>query len=479
MGERRRRRISIGARIELGNRTLLTVHATTKRHGERSMEESLEQKLKGWANPVEMMRNAQTGPYIFPIAPEFSNWADEQEAWFTSAVLFDLSKHMTDIYFEGPDVRKLLERLAVNSFKNFGPNRAKQIVCCNEEGYVIGDAILFGLEENKVNISGRPSVPNWVAYHAETDDYDVTVRRDIRSVEGGQRKTFRYQIQGPNAMAIIAEAADGSLPRIKFFHIGQFSIAGCEVNGLGHGMARTQGLEIFGSAEHGEKVREALTEAGKAHGLREVGARAYSTVSPESGWIPSPMPALYTESMQGYREWLAADGFEGSLSLGGSFKSDNVEDYYQTPWDLGYGMHVKFDHDFVGRAALEEKASQSHREKVWLVWNDDDIVRIMRSVLGTGDRFKYLEAPGSQYSACPFDSVLKDGKLIGLSTYNCYTSNVRAWFSLAMIDETEAVDGAEVTVVWGEENGGTDKPVVERHVQTEVRAVIRTERPVG
>ncbi len=124
------------------------------------MEESLEQKLKGWANPVEMMRNAQTGPYIFPIAPEFSNWADEQEAWFTSAVLFDLSKHMTDIYFEGPDVRKLLERLAVNSFKNFGPNRAKQIVCCNEEGYVIGDAILFGLEENKVNISGRPSVPN-------------------------------------------------------------------------------------------------------------------------------------------------------------------------------------------------------------------------------------------------------------------------------------------------------------------------------
>ena len=36
-----------------------------------------------------------------------------------------------------------------------------------------------------------------------------------------------------------------------------------------------------------------------------------------------------------------------------------------------------------------------------------------------------------------------------------------------------------LSFVWGEENGGTDKPVVERHVQTEVRAVIRTERPVG
>ena len=443
------------------------------------MSQSLEQKLQSWNNPVEMMRNAPTGAYIFPIAPEFSNWADEQEAWFKSAVLFDLSKHMTDIYFEGPDLMRLLSDLAVNTFSNFGPNKAKQIVCCNEEGYVIGDAILFGLAKNKVNISGRPSVPNWVAYHAETGDYDVTVTRDIRSVEqGGRRKTFRYQIQGPNAMDIIETAADGPVPKIKFFNIGQFRIAGKDVNGLGHGMARAKGLEIFGASEDGEAVRDALTEVGKAHGLREVGARAYSTVSPESGWIPSPFPALYTDSMKAYREWLSADGFEGSLSLGGSFYSDNVEDYYQTPWDLGYGMHVKFDHDFIGREALEKIADGPHREKVWLVWNDEDVQRIFAGMLGDGERYKYMETPGSQYSACPFDDVLLNGETIGLSTYNCYTSNVKHWFSLAMVNQAHAVDGTEVTVVWGERDGGSDKPVVERHVQTEVRALIRTERPV-
>jgi len=439
--------------------------------------ESLEQKLKGWKNPVEMMQNSETGPYLFPISPEFSNWRDEQEAWFKSAVLFDLSKHMTDIYFEGPDLMRLLSDLAVNSFKNFGPNKAKQMVCCNAEGYVIGDAILFGLEENKVNISGRPSVPNWVAFHAETGDYDVTVTRDIRSVEGGLRKTFRYQIQGPHAMDVISAAADGPMPKIKFFNIGQFSIAGCKVNGLGHGMARAKGLEIFGPSEHGEKVRAALTDAGEKYGMREVGARAYSTVSPESGWVPSPMPAIFTDSMKAYREWLPADGFEGSLSLGGSFYSDNTEDYYQTPWDLGYGLHVKFDHAFLGREALEKIAEQPHREKVWLVWNDEDVVRILASMFGDGDRYKHLEAPGSHYAACPFDKVLQDGQLIGLSTYSCYTVNVGSWFSLAMVDQGNAVDGAEVTLAWGEENGGTNKPVVERHVQTEVKATIRTSRP--
>ena len=440
---------------------------------------SLEEKLQSWKNPVEMLRNAPTGPYVFPIAPEFTNWADEQAAWFQTAVLFDLSRHMTDIYFEGPDLLRLLSRLAVNTFKNFGPNKAKQMVCCNEEGYVLGDAILFGLTENKVNISGRPSVPNWVAYHAETGDYDVRVTRDIRAVEGaGQRKTFRYQIQGPNAMAIIEAAADGSLPPIKFFNIGQFTIAGREVNGLGHGMARTQGLEIFGPSEYSEEVRNALIEVGKAHGLREVGARAYSTVSPESGWIPSPMPAIYTDSMKAYRQWLPAEGFEANASLGGSFYSDNIEDYYQTPWDLGYGMHVKFDHDFIGRKALEQIANTPHRKKVWLVWNDEDVAKIFASMLGTGDHYKYMEAPGSQYSSLPFDKVLRDGKMIGLSTYNCYTSNVRHWFSLAMIDDAAAIDGTEVTVIWGEQDGGSHKPSVERHVQTEVRAVIHTARPV-
>jgi hypothetical protein len=32
--------------------------------------------------------------------------------------------------------------------------------------------------------------------------------------------------------------------------------------------------------------------------------------------------------------------------------------------------------------------------------------------------------------------------------------------------------GTEVTLVWGEEDGGSAKPVVERHRQAELRAVV-------
>jgi glycine cleavage system aminomethyltransferase T len=161
--------------------------------------------------------------------------------------------------------------------------------------------------------------------------------------------------------------------------------------------------------------------------------------------------------------------------MGGSFVSDGIEDYYQTPWDLGYGGLVKFDHDFVGRAALEELADRPHRRKVWLRWNDDDVTRIFaKSMFGTDDRAKSLETPMSVYSTLPFDTVLSGDRIVGLSTFSGYTVNLRGWVSLAMIDEADARDGAEVMVVWGEEGGGTSKPAVERHVQTNVRATIST-----
>jgi vanillate/3-O-methylgallate O-demethylase len=69
-------------------------------------------------------------------------------------------------------------------------------------------------------------------------------------------------------------------------------------------------------------------------------------------------------------------------------------------------------------------------------------------------------------------------ELVGISTRSGYTVNVGGWSSLAMVDEHYAVDGTEVIVAWGDPDGGTAKPAVERHAVTEVRAVLST-RPLA
>ncbi len=437
---------------------------------------NLEDLLGAGQSPVELLRNSQAGPNVYPGVPaEFTNWLDEQQAWQRTCVLFNQTFHMADLAVEGPDALKLLSRLGVNSFEGFVAGHAKHFVPCTPDGHVIGDVILFALAENAYNLVGRAPALNWITYHAETGGYDVRVELDQRSAlrSDGRRKSYRFQVQGPSAMHVIEKLLGHAPPELRFFHMTTVTIAGRSVRALRHGMAGQPGWELFGPWEDGEAVREAIVTAGVEFGLRQVGGRAYSSNTLESGWIPSPLPAVYSgESLRPYREWLPADGYEGSASIGGSFASPRIEDYYFTPWDLGYGNYVKFDHDFIGREALERMAEGEHRHKVTLALEDEDVTRAIGSMFQKSGRAKFIDWPSAVYSMHPYDRVTVDGETVGISTWVGYSSNEGKVLTLAVVDAEYAEPGTEVTFVWGEGDGGTAKPTVEAHVQTEIGAIV-------
>jgi len=335
--------------------------------------------------------------------------------------------------------------------------------------------ILYALGENRFNLVGRAPALSWITYHAETGGYDIEVELDQRWAlrTDNRRKSYRFQLQGPNAMQVIEKALGGPPPELKFFHSTTVTVAGRTVGALRHGMAGQPGWELFGPWDEGESVCEALVSAGEEFGLRQVGGRAYSSNTLASGWIPSPLPAVYSgDELKAYREWLPATGYEGSASIGGSFVSDDIENYYFTPWDLGYGHYVKFDHDFVGRDALERMAEGEHRQKVTLALDDDDLTRTIGTMFERSERAKFVDWPSAVYSMHPYDRVVVDGETVGVSTWIGYSSNEAKMLTLAVLDAEHAEPGTEVVLVWGEEDGGTRKPTVEPHVQTEIRAVV-------
>ena len=440
---------------------------------------SLDALLLESTNTVELLRNSQIGAYIYPVVPnEFTSWRDEQRAWRESVVLFDQSHHMAELMIEGPEAFAMLQTLAPNSFGNFPVNRAKHFAPCGHSGHVIGDVILFRLAEEQFLIVGRVPTINWVQFHGETGGWDVRLDRDDRSPsrpgpKAVVRRRYRYQIQGPNAPELLAKLNGGPVPEIKFFHMGEISLGGRKVRALRHGMSGEPGLEVWGPFEEGEEVRDLIVKAGKEFGLRQVGSRAYSTNTLESGWIPSPLPAVYTgEAMKSYREWLPATGYEGSGSIGGSFVSDRIEDYYLTPYDLGYGPFVKFDHDFIGRAALEKIAGAPHRRKVTFAWNADDVAKVFRSFFEPGiETYKYIDIPNTNYASSSYDKVTRNGRTVGLSMFAGYSYNERSYLSLGVVDPDVEV-GEVLELVWGEPDGGTRKTTVEPHRQTEIRVKV-------
>jgi glycine cleavage system aminomethyltransferase T len=435
---------------------------------------SLADKIESASSLDDMLRNAPVGFYQFPVPDEHSNWREEQRAWAETAVLFDQSYHMLDLYLSGPDIKRLLEDTSINSYAKLGPMKAFQYVACSPEGHIIGDAIGYGLPDGRVNLVGKPSAGNYLEYVARTGDYDVDLVRDARVLDGdGTRLTYRFQLQGPNAYKILEEANGGPLPEVRSFGMCNFRIGDRDVTALRHGMAGAPGMEFWGPYADKGAVLDALLRAGEKWGMRRGGGKTYGTSGPQSGWVGALLPAVYTSpGLEAYRRYLADDSYEGKLSLGGSFVADQFEDYYFDPWDLGYHRLIHWDHDFQGRDALLAKRDGPHRRKVWLKWKPEDVQKVIASMMEDGTPYKFLEWPGAQYATCPFDQVLVGDRPVGLSVYAAYTVHAKGWFSIGIIDEGDVEFGKEVELVWGEPDGGTRKPTVEQHRQTRIRATI-------
>lgn len=433
---------------------------------------SLQTIIDEAGSPARLLQNAQTGAFEFPVQSMWSNLIDESEAWRKSAIMFDQSFHMTELRITGPDTKRLLNDFSINNFASFGANMAKQIVCCNKDGHLISDAVIFGYGENDVLVVGRPVVPNWLQFNAETGDYDVEVHIDhLRAHDPNDlRPHYRFEVQGPNALDILNEVNEGPALATRFFAMGDMVIAGCKVKTLCHAMGGVTGLEVWGPFEDKEKVEARLVEAGAKHAMLRGGSRSYSATAGESGWFAAPLPAIYEgEELRPYREWLTAAHFEGFSSVGGSYMPDDVREYYLTPFDLGYDRMIHWDHQFLGREALLAMKDAKHRKKVILVWNGDDVTEVYRGMFQHGTRPMWMDMPSADYAIHPYDRIEKDGGLVGISGYPLYSANERAYLSVSMVDPEFAAPGTQLELVWGEPDGGTAKPSVHKHRQVKIR----------
>ncbi|WP_152040176.1 aminomethyltransferase family protein [Salinigranum salinum] len=438
----------------------------------QAQQQSLQAALNEADSPVEMLQEAG-GRWVWPreVAREYTNWMDELRAVRESCVLADLSHHQMDQVIEGPDAMALLEHLCTNSFEGFEIGKAKQAIMCNPDGKFIGDGVLQRIGEETFVMSGKDPAANWVAYHIDTGDYDATETIYPKSsVNPDDPHFFTYQVQGPNALDVMQEVTEGPLPDVPFFNFGTVTIEGHEIRALRHGMAGEVGFELQGPYEYGEEIKDAILEVGQEYDIRRLGTRAYEPLSVKLGWVTTHVPAIYTgEEMREYREWLGADSYEAKYSVAGSFSSDDITDYYVSPVDIGYDHMIAFDHDFVGREALEAEVESPRRTRVTLVWEDDDVTGLFASLLDEGTPKKTFDLPRDRWGG-HHDEVLVDGEVVGHSKSFCYSYSDREVISICSIDVEHSDPGTEVTLLWGD--GETKNPLVEPHEQTYIEATV-------
>jgi vanillate/3-O-methylgallate O-demethylase len=409
---------------------------------------SLQDGIDQAGSPVRLLW-AQDPPPWLPenIQPEYAGWQREQAAWHDAVSLSDVSHHMFDLRVDGPDATRLLSAVSANNYQNFAVGQAKQFVPVTASGDLVTDGILLREAEQRYLLSGIPAAQHWVQYHGEKGGYDVAFDTDPSSAfrGGADPRIFRYQVQGPQAGALAEKVFGGPLPPAKFFHSVPVTLDGRPLRALRHNMSGQDGYEFIGDWADAKAVKDIFLTAGEEFGLVHVGQWAYASASVESGWIPSPVPGIYTgDDLADYRAWLPLFGIEGKRPLNGSFYSDRIEDYYVSPWELGYGRSVSFNHDFIGRDALLAAKETAPRAKVTLVLDPGDVARCQLD-------------QGGFYLTYARHRIEAGGQLAGLTHQTATISGVGSILALSLIGKRYAEPGTEVTVVWGEHPGaGTD-----------------------
>lgn len=353
---------------------------------------------------------------------------------------------------KGPDAAKFLSSICVNDFTKMKEGSIRHAVICNEKGQIMADGVVMKIAEETFRAYWLSPV---IDYLVSISDMDI-------EGEDMTFKEFFFQIAGPKSLEILENASKSDLHDIKFTKHRTATIDGVNVRILRLGMAGTLAYEVHGDMSECDKVYKAIWDVAEKYGAKKLGRVAYCMNHTESGFaninMHYPLPWYEDDGLAKYLEKYPMKGFYNwNRQLIGSVGND-LEIRFKTPYDVDWGFLVNFNHEFIGKKALEEISKNPKTQLVTLEWNPDDLGEIFASQFRGSDvepyesmddrpmDMYYNSRNGFIYHA---DKVMDGDKMVGTSAGRLNSVYYQRMISLGFIDKEYAVEGKELTVIWG------------------------------
>lgn len=412
------------------------------------------------------------GGEIGQFAYTYSGWRDETDSWKKTAYLGGALMNSPIYEVKGPEAAKFFNSICVNNFENFSVGRIKHAIICNDNGHIIADGVVMKIAEDTYRTY-------WLSPCLEFLVQKNSGKFNITGEDMTGREYF-FQIAGPKSVDIMEAACGSDLHELKFAHHKMIKICNKDVRILRLGMTGNLAYEIHGDMADALAVYNHIWDIGRGQGMRKLGQLAYCMNHTEGGFpninIHYPLPWFESENLgfEGLsaflatKPWLAFYNYNRSLI--GSVGND-LNSRFVTPVDVGWSNLIKFNHDFIGKAALEKAVAAPTRTVVTLEWNADDIMDVYGSQFRGQDVEPYdniddnpndmFYFSGNQFAYLA-SKVFNGDKQIGIATGRGVSNYYRRMISLAFIDPAIAEIGKELVVLWGDEG----------HPQKKIRATV-------
>jgi glycine cleavage system aminomethyltransferase T len=331
-----------------------------------------------------------------------------------------------------------MQSILVNSLEKFPVGSMKHAVMCTEDGLIAAHGIVERKGENHFeSFAGGPPGQ----FFSADSRFDVKVER---------LNHYLFQIAGPASLEVLEKVAGESLRDIKFLRFRDTRIGGLRTEIGRIGMTGGLAYELHGPIEEGPAIYDAVYKAGLELGIERLGWGTYLVNHVEGGFPQSTWTFAIAHPDPAQRP-----AFMKVFQISGSVDPTNTRARHRTPVEVNWHNMAKFDHDFVGRAALQAEIANPRRTTVTLRWNAEDAMDTYASLLRPGTPYKPIDLPYApqRWPMAHADHVLKDGREVGYSSGTIYSPHFREYLSLGCIDIGAAKLGEEVMVQWGDHGG--------------------------
>lgn len=415
-------------------------------------------------------------------ATEFTDWIDESVSWKTTCYIGDWSP-LLKIRVRGPEAKAFFEHLSTNHWPNWKPGQAKHSIMCRpDNGTIVGEGVVMMMGPDDFIYSSVPGVV-WATYQ-----FHHGARKFNATLEDVSDKWYLFQVQGPYSVELMDEVTKNTTRDIKFMSNKEMAIGERKFFCLRQGVSGERGFELWGPAADGQAVYSAIVKAGEKYGIRQLGGRAKPVnhvrhaillseppaeirtngIQVEAGF-PTPgldfLPAIHGDDLvlEGYRKYVLESGLGAAAFLyfasDGSYGKD-PRLHHRTPYDLGWGWLVNFDHEYIGKEALEHIAHDPPNKLVALEWNTEDVQDVYASMFRENS-YEYMELPrhagGDVTGSSIYTAHGNDSQLLGCAVSRVYSYWFKNMISLGVIKKEFAEPGTEVVIKWGSGVGRPQK----------------------
>ncbi len=239
-----------------------------------------------------------------------------------SAGLMDVSP-LKKYRISGKDAGRLVQKAVTRDVSKLGKGHIAYTCWCDEEGKTVDDGTLWNLGDNVYRMTAATPNLKWL------QDVGAGLEADVEDVSDDVAVAA---LQGPLSKAILNEATDGAVEKLKWFRFTPAKLDGLPVTVSRTGFTGDLGYEVWVEPAEAGRAWDSIMTHGESHDAVAVGMHALEVSRIEAGFVLAEHD--YTPSRDAI-----------------------IESQKFSPYELSLDWTVNLEKGpFVGRRALVEEA---------------------------------------------------------------------------------------------------------------------------